>query len=180
MTKDEWISALLGVGFKQREDGVLERLGVEIEHTPDPCSCADDADGYGQCCCPHGEWSASVGGAPFIGSNTPIDALRVAIADAAQNLRYAERVLIEDFSKIGVHIITLHGVEGSPIRVDAERVEHAYVTEHRWGKRKPGVGGTLTNAYGTTLTPFGAHDWSVLVRETPDEIWAKVMATTAP
>lgn len=180
MTKDEWISALLGVGFKQREDGVLERFGVEIEHTPEPCSCADNATEQGQYCCPHGEWSAAVGTSMFIGSDTPIDALRGAIGDAANEVRRAEMVLFEDFAKLGFLVVTLTDAEGDRTRVDAKGVEGAYVTDLKWGKRKPGIGGKLTRVYGTTPTPFDSRSWSVLVRDTPDEVWAKVMAVMAP
>lgn len=177
MTKDEWISALIAVGFKQREDGVLERSGVEIEHTPEPCSCADDATEQGQYCCPHGEWSAAVGASMFIGGSSPIDALRAAIGDAFVQIRHAERVISEDFRKLGFRVATLTGaVDGEPIRVDAEGVEGAYVTDLKWGKRKPGVGGMLTSVYGRTSTPFDSHSWSILVRDTPDEVWAKVIA----
>lgn len=180
MTKDEWISALLGVGFKQREDGVLERFGVEIEHTPDPCSCAKNATEQGQYCCPHGEWSAAVGASMFIGGDTPIDALRGAIGDAANQIRSAERVLFEDFVKLGFRVVTLTDAGGDRTKVDAEGVEGAYVTDLKWGKRKPGIGGRLTRVYGTTPTPFDSRSWSILVRDTPDEVWAKVMAITAP
>ena len=178
MTKDEWVSALLAIGFKQREDGVLERFGVEIEHTPEPCSCAENATEQGQYCCPHGEWSAAVGASMFIGSDSPIDALRAAIGDAFNETRRAERMMFNDFPKLGFCVATLTSAQGDHVIVDAERVEGACVTDLKWGKRKPGVGGRLTCVYGSTSTPFDSYSWSVLVRDTPDEVWAKITAAT--
>ena len=180
MTKDEWVSALLRIGFKQREDGVFERFGVEIEHTPGPCSCAAESSGMYDYCCPHGEWSAAVGTSMFIGSDTPIDALRAAIGDAANEVRSAERVFFEDFAKLGLRVVKVTDDGGDTVKFDAEQFEGAMVTDLKWGKRKPGIGGRLTRVYGSTSTPFDSRRWSILTRDTPDEVWAKVVAATTP